>query len=165
MPVEMVKLVTYTSCGEPRAGVFKPVAVPVLSADCCARRAADYAVLAGNTQAALSADLLTLSFHNDGVNELNYLLVLIILNICFDNKNDAAKYAHLGRGKADTVCVFKRFDHIVKKLMEPFIKFDLLAADLMKYFILLGHYVSKCHNFLLIGRVVVSKDADTSVFT
>ena len=49
--------------------------------------------------------------------------------------------------------------------MEPFIKFDLLAADLMKYFILLGHYVSKCHNFLLIGRIVVSKDADTSVFT
>ena len=77
-----------------------------------ARRAADYAILAGNTQAALSADLLTLSFHNDGVNELNYLLVLLILNICFDNKNDAAKYAHLGRGKADTVCVFKRFGQI-----------------------------------------------------
>ena len=38
----------------------------------------------------------------------------------------------------------------IKKLMESFIEFYLLAADLVKYLILLGHYVSKCHNILLI---------------
>lgn len=71
----MIELVADAPCGKTRAGVFEPLAVSVLSADGHARRTADYAVLAGHTEAALCADLLALAFYDDGVNKLKSTLI------------------------------------------------------------------------------------------
>ena len=109
---------TYAPCCKAGSRVFKPVSVPVLCANRYDRRTGDYTVFSGHAETALRAGLLAFGRDDDRVYKLKYLLVIFIFNIGFNDEDNTAQYADLRSRKADAVCVFKRFGHVVKKLVE-----------------------------------------------
>ena len=70
----------------------------------------------GTLETALGAGLLAFGRDDDRVYKLKYLLVIFIFNIGFNDEDNTAQYADLRSHKADSVCIFKRFGHVVEKL-------------------------------------------------
>ena len=108
---------------------LKPFAVAILRAHLHIVRARNDAVLIRHAQAALGADLLAGRFDDDGVDELDHILVLFIRDVRFQHNDGAAQHADLRRGKTDTVGLRQRLAHIVEQHMQTGIEIlDLMAV-------------------------------------
>ena len=108
---------------------LKPFAVAILRAHLHIVRARNDAVLIRHAQAALSTDLLAGRFDDDGVDELDHILVLFIRDVRFQHNDGAAQHADLRRGEADAVGLRQRLAHIVEQRVQTGIEIlDLVAV-------------------------------------
>ena len=134
--------------GETGALNFKPSAKTVLRFDLNIHRPLYKAVLPRHAEAALGAILFAGRLNDFGIDKLNNLLFFILRDICLDNENRSAEYAHLRSRQADPIGLGERFPHIVKKLVQPPVELRDRAAFFAERRLVAGQNVAQCHILL-----------------
>ena len=129
---------------------LKPRTVTILRADLHVVRAPDNTELVRDTQAALGTGLLPGRLHNDGVDELDHILLFIIRDVRLEHNDSAAQHTDLRRGEADTVGLRQRLTHIVEQHVQPGIEIRDLVAVLAQLGVTVFENLSCSHSVSLL---------------